>query len=46
MPKIWKTLPVVLLMATGFFYADAQRTPEKNWNSGKILHEIEKSETC
>ena len=38
----WKVLPVACFIVTGIFCAHAQKTPEKNWNSAKILHELEK----
>ncbi len=42
MLKIWKTLPVGCLMLTGIFFAGAQKTPQKNWSSSRILLELEK----
>ncbi|HTA81655.1 MAG TPA: PIG-L family deacetylase [Bacteroidia bacterium] len=42
MRNIWKALPVTLLMVTGIFYANAQKTPQKNWSSSRILLELEK----
>ncbi|HTB07293.1 MAG TPA: PIG-L family deacetylase [Bacteroidia bacterium] len=42
MQKIWKVLPVAALMVTGIFFAGAQKAPEKNWNSARILHELNK----
>src|ERR1700756_4964851 len=42
MRNTWKALPVTLLMVTGIFYATAQKTPQKNWSSSRILLELEK----
>jgi len=42
MHKIGKTLLVAYLIATSIFFASAQKAPEKNWNSARILHEIKK----
>jgi LmbE family N-acetylglucosaminyl deacetylase len=42
MQKIWKVLPVAAFMVTGIFFAGAQKTPEKNWNSARILLELNK----
>jgi LmbE family N-acetylglucosaminyl deacetylase len=42
MRSIWKTLPVAAFLVTGIFFANAQKGPEKNWNSAKILLQIEK----
>ncbi|MGP8216324.1 MAG: PIG-L family deacetylase [Bacteroidia bacterium] len=38
----WRILPVTFFMITGIFFAGAQKTPQKNWNSARILHELEK----
>jgi len=37
-----KNLLVAAFVATGIFFAKAQKAPEKSWNSARILHEIEK----
>jgi len=37
-----KLLPVTFFIVTGIFFAGAQKAPQKNWNSARILHEIEK----
>ncbi|HXP52478.1 MAG TPA: PIG-L family deacetylase, partial [Bacteroidia bacterium] len=42
MRKCWKVLPVTFFLVTGIFFAGAQKTPQKNWNSARILHELEK----
>jgi LmbE family N-acetylglucosaminyl deacetylase len=42
MRKCWKLLPVTFFLVTGIFFAGAQKTPQKNWNSARILHELEK----
>src|SRR5580704_16229384 len=43
--SMFKKHPILLvasLLAAGIFFAQAQKAPEKNWSSARILHEIEK----
>lgn len=42
MYKILKRLLVAAFISTGIFNAGAQKAPEKNWNSARILHELDK----
>ncbi|HXB14012.1 MAG TPA: PIG-L family deacetylase, partial [Bacteroidia bacterium] len=42
MHKVLKTLLVAAFFATGIFFASAQKAPEKNWNSARIVHELKK----
>jgi LmbE family N-acetylglucosaminyl deacetylase len=40
--RFYKALCIVMLLIAGAFNVSAQKEPEKNWNSARILHEIEK----
>jgi LmbE family N-acetylglucosaminyl deacetylase len=42
MLRIKRCILVTVLTVTSIFFANAQKAPEKNWSSAKILHEIKK----